>query len=74
MSLRSFQLFAPLLQLTWVLKHDTYLARYWGNGGRGYVAEVRSKEVTLAAEVVRSFISGVLLEEYVSWVQLPVAL
>jgi hypothetical protein len=82
MSLRSFHLLAPLLQLARVLKHGTYLAQYPGGKGRvnlyhladesrGFFVEVWYNEVTQEAEVVRSFVTSEPLAEYVRRVQLP---
>ena len=82
MSLYTFQLLSPAVQLYWVLKHGTFLAQRWeaeggvnlyycADEGRGFFVEVGYDESKQQAVVLRSFSSSVPLEDYASSMQLP---
>ena len=82
MSLQGFQSFSPRLQLSWVLKHGTYLAQRWddesavnlyhcADEGRGFFVEVGIDDGWGQAVVLRSFVSSVPLGDYAHDVRLP---
>jgi hypothetical protein len=69
-TLYSFKLLSPAVQLYWVLKHGTYLAQRWeeeggvnlyhcADEGRGFFVEVGYDDSQQAAMVLRSFNSSV---------------
>jgi hypothetical protein len=81
-TLYSFKLLSPTVQLYWALKHGTYLAQRWedeggvnlyhcADEGRGFFVEVGIDDGQGQAMVLRSFVSGVPLEDYAHWVRLP---
>jgi hypothetical protein len=83
MTLDSFRLCSPSVQLYFVLKCGTYLAQRWEAddegvslyhmvepGGRGYFVEVEAADDQGPVLVLRSFESSVSLEDYVDGVQL----
>jgi hypothetical protein len=70
------------VQLYWVLKHGTFLARRWEDEGginlyylpdgvRGFFIEIGYDAQDGRAAVLRSFVSSVPLEAYAHWVRLP---
>jgi hypothetical protein len=83
MTFYAFRLLSPVMQLYWVLKHGTYLARRWeadddgvnlyycADEGRGFFVEVGVDYGQEQPIVLRSFVSAVPLEDYTHGVQLP---
>jgi hypothetical protein len=81
-TLYSFKLLSPVVQLYWVLKHGTYLVQRWedegginlyycADTGRGFFVEVGYDASQHTAMVLRSFSSSVPLEAYAHLVRLP---
>lgn len=79
MTLYSFRLLSPVVQLYFVLKYGTYLAQRWeetpvdlyyfADKGRGFFVEVGVEHEQPL--VLRSFVSSVPLEDYSYWIKLP---
>lgn len=82
MTLTSFQLLAPRVQVTLALMRGTYLAQRGGeedmvmlyhfpDGARGFFVEVGYDEEQQWAVVLRSFSDSKALEDYTHHVKLP---
>jgi hypothetical protein len=82
MTLDSFRLLAPRVQVTFALMRGTYLANRWQAGNRlmlyylpnearGFFVEVGHGPHEGQAVVLRSFVGSVPLEDYVRGVRLP---
>lgn len=82
MSFDAFRLLSPVVQLYWVLKHGTFLARRWeddggvnlyhcADAGRGFFVEVGVDDGVAQAVVLRSFTCAEFLADYAAYVQLP---
>jgi hypothetical protein len=70
------------VQFYWVLKHGTYLAQRWdedggvnlyhcADEGRAFFVEVGVDDGQEQLVVLRRFVSGVPLEDYSYYVQMP---
>jgi hypothetical protein len=82
MTLHSFRLLAPRVQVTFALMRGTYLANRWQAGdrlmlyylpdeARGFFVEVGHGPHGGRAVVLRSFVGSVPLEDYIDWMRLP---
>jgi hypothetical protein len=82
MTFYAFRLLSPVVQLYWVLHHDTYLAQRWDDesgvnlyhcagDSRGFFVEVGIDDGRGQAVVLRSFVSSEPLEDYAQRVRLP---
>jgi hypothetical protein len=82
MTLDSFRLLAPRVQVTFALMRGTYLAHRWQEEGRfmlyylpdgvrGFFIEIGCDFHDGRTVVLRSFTSSAPLEEYAHYVQLP---
>jgi hypothetical protein len=82
MTLYTFRLLSPQVQLHLVLTRGTYIAQRWEDeggvnlyhlpdDGRGFFAEVGVNEEHECLVVLRSFSSSVPLEDYAHGVRLP---
>jgi hypothetical protein len=76
-----FKLLSNEVQLRYVLERGTFLAQRWedesgvnlyylADGGRGFFVEVGIDDDRGQAVVLRSFVSGVPLEDYANWIRL----
>jgi hypothetical protein len=83
MNFSAFRRLSPVVQLYWVLKYCTFLAKRWeadddgvnlyhcADEGRGFFVEVGADYGQEQPIVLRSFVSSVPLEDYSHYVQLP---
>jgi hypothetical protein len=83
MSFSAFRRLSLVVQLYWVLKYGTFLAKRWeadddgvnlyhcADEGRGFFVEVGVDYGQGQPIVLRSFVSSVPLEDYSHYVRLP---
>jgi hypothetical protein len=84
MTLHTFGLLSPVMQLVWALHHGTFLVQRWedeggvnlnlyhcADEGRGFFVEVGIDDGRGKAVVLRSFVNSGPLEDYAQGVRLP---